>query len=87
MLAALGNQLVEQRLQVRAHAVQLADDRRTVRIGITERGLALLAELAGGVRICHTRQLGHLVPGELRTLIDLLRKARQPHEPPGSEWR
>src|SRR5207237_6765471 len=30
-----------------------ADDRRTVRVGITERGRALLAELAEGVRDCH----------------------------------
>src|SRR5437868_4008888 len=64
-----------------------ADDRRTVRIGITERGLALLAELADGVRRCHTLQLGHLDPDELRTLVDLLRRARRPHEPPGSGWR
>src|SRR5436190_8276398 len=63
-----------------------ADDRRTVRIGITERGLALLAEQVDGVRRCHTLQLGHLEPDELQTLIELLRKARRPHEPPGSGW-
>jgi DNA-binding MarR family transcriptional regulator len=64
-----------------------AEDRRTVRIRITAQGLALLVALAEGVRNCHTLQLGHLEPGELESLINLLRKARQPHEPPGSGWR
>jgi DNA-binding MarR family transcriptional regulator len=62
------------------------EDRRTVCIGITRAGLALLDELAEAVRDCHRRQLGHLDPGELRLLIDLLRRARAPHEPPGSRW-
>lgn len=64
-----------------------AGDRRTVRVAITQAGLDLLDELAAEVRACHLGQLGHLDPGELRTLIDLLRKARSPHEPPESNWR
>jgi DNA-binding MarR family transcriptional regulator len=63
-----------------------AEDRRTVRIGITEAGLALLGELAAAVRECHMRQLGHLAPNEVAALVDLLRKARGPHEPPDSNW-
>jgi DNA-binding MarR family transcriptional regulator len=63
-----------------------ATDRRTVCIGITEAGLALLGELAGAVRECHARQLGHMAPGEVAALVDLLRKAREPHEPPDSNW-
>lgn len=63
-----------------------ASDRRTVCIGITEAGLALLAELAGAVRECHARQLGHMAPEEVAALVDLLRKAREPHEPPDSNW-
>lgn len=66
---------------------RVEEDRRTVRIGITAQGLALLEALAPEVRECHRRQLGHLEPEELRTLTELLRKARSPHEVPGSSWR
>ena len=66
---------------------RLADNRRVVHIGITEPGLDLLNRLADEVRACHERQLGHLSAGELRTLIDLLRKVRRPHEPTESDWR
>src|SRR5215831_12032122 len=45
-----------------------ADNRRVVRIGITEAGLALLRELREPVRQCHARQLGHLSPQELQDL-------------------
>jgi DNA-binding MarR family transcriptional regulator len=64
-----------------------AGNRRTVHVGITAAGTALLDEIAEEVRACHERQLGHLSPGELRTLVDLLRKARTPHEPEDSSWR
>jgi DNA-binding MarR family transcriptional regulator len=64
-----------------------AGNRRVVHVGITPAGVALLDEIAGEVRACHARQLGHLEPRELRTLVELLRKARQPHEPEGSTWR
>ena len=63
------------------------EDRRTVRVGITEAGTALLAEMAAAIRECHLRQLGHLEPEELRSLTALLRRARGPHEPPESNWR
>ena len=61
-------------------------NRREVHVGITAAGAALLDELSAEVRACHERQLGHLSPEELRTLTDLLRKARGPHEPEGSSW-
>ena len=64
-----------------------ADNRRVVRVGITEAGLALLDELAPEVRACHASQLGHLDPDQMSTLVQLLRRARDPHEPPESEWR
>ena len=64
-----------------------ADNRRVVHVGITETGLALLDQLDAEVRDCHIRQLGHLRPAELRTLIDLLRKVRGPHESADSIWR
>jgi DNA-binding MarR family transcriptional regulator len=64
-----------------------ADNRRVVHVGITDAGCALLDQLAAEVRACHTRQLGHLEPAELHTLVELLRKAREPHEPEASTWR
>jgi DNA-binding MarR family transcriptional regulator len=66
---------------------RLADNRRVVLVGITDAGLALLDEMADEVRACHARQIGHLEPEELQTLVDLLRKARTPHEPEVSPWR
>jgi DNA-binding MarR family transcriptional regulator len=65
---------------------RLADNRRVVKVGITEHGLQLLAELDGPVRECHERQLGHLTDEQLNTLIELLRMVRTPHEEPGSIW-
>jgi DNA-binding MarR family transcriptional regulator len=66
---------------------RLAENRRVVRVGITEAGLALLAELDAPVCACHARQLGHLSPAELKTLVHLLRAARAPHEEAESSWR
>jgi DNA-binding MarR family transcriptional regulator len=61
-------------------------DRRTVLVEIAPAGLALLERIAAPLKECHARQLGHLSGGDLATLIALLRKARSPHEPEGSEW-
>jgi DNA-binding MarR family transcriptional regulator len=63
-----------------------ADNRRVVRVGVTDAGLALLREIAGPLRDCHARQLGHLPPADLRRLCDLLRAARRPHEDDGGTW-
>jgi DNA-binding MarR family transcriptional regulator len=63
-----------------------AENRRVVNIGITPAGVALLDQLADEVLQCAQTQLGHLSETEVETLIDLLRKSRQPHEPPGGEW-
>ena len=63
------------------------DNRRVVTVGITPAGIELLRGMAAEVRECHLRQLGHLEAGEMRTLIELLRKARGPHETDGSTWR
>jgi DNA-binding MarR family transcriptional regulator len=62
------------------------DNRRTVRVGITESGISLLKEIAGPLKQCHAQQLGHLTPDELRQLGALLRAARQPHEDQDSPW-
>ena len=65
---------------------RMVDNRRVVQVGITDAGLALLKQLDQPVRQCHHRQLGHLSPPQLQSLVELLRTARQPHEPEGSAW-
>ena len=64
-----------------------ADNRRVVRVGITDAGLALLRDLREPLRRCHGRQLGHLSQKELKDLAALLRAARIPHEDADSRWR
>jgi DNA-binding MarR family transcriptional regulator len=63
-----------------------ADNRRVVRIGITDAGLALLDDLQGPLQACHGRQLGHLSRKRLHDLVALLRAAREPHEDAASAW-
>ena len=64
-----------------------ADNRRVVNIGIAPAGIALLDAIAGPLRECHRRQLGHLKPADLKKLSELLRAARQPHEDADSTWK
>jgi DNA-binding MarR family transcriptional regulator len=64
-----------------------AENRRLVRVRITPAGLDLLKILDTEVRACHERQLGHLTPAELKSLAELLRAARHPHELSESDWR
>ncbi len=54
------------------------EDRRFVLSRITRAGLDLLAQLDPEVAAANRRLLGHLSPGKLRTLIDLLGEARNP---------
>jgi DNA-binding MarR family transcriptional regulator len=63
-----------------------ADNRRVVRVGITDAGLALLEQLNDPILECHGRQLGHLSRQQLLDLVALLRKAREPHEPTDGAW-
>jgi DNA-binding MarR family transcriptional regulator len=51
-------------------------DRRLVNTRITHAGLDLLKKLDVPVNAAHEKQLGHLTKTELRTLIELLAKAR-----------
>ncbi|HTV58199.1 MAG TPA: MarR family transcriptional regulator [Verrucomicrobiae bacterium] len=51
-------------------------DRRTVTARITPAGLRLLARLDQPVQAAHRRQLGHLGPKRLKTLIQLLEACR-----------
>jgi DNA-binding MarR family transcriptional regulator len=64
-----------------------AENRRVVSVGITAAGLELLRAIAGPLRDCHKRQLGHLKEEDLKRLVALLRAARRPHEEEGSIWR
>jgi DNA-binding MarR family transcriptional regulator len=66
--------------------VRPAENRRVVRVAVSDAGLALLKELAGPLRDCHARQLGHLTDEQRRELVELLRAARAPHEEPDSSW-
>lgn len=59
-----------------------AANRRVVEIGITPAGCELLKSLAGPVRECHRRQLGHLGEKALRLLTKALAAAARPHEAP-----
>ena len=52
-------------------------DRRVVRTCITEKGLAVLAELDPVIADCHRKHLGHMSQTQLRQLIDLLEVARE----------
>jgi DNA-binding MarR family transcriptional regulator len=54
-----------------------APDRRFVTTRITRAGLALLARLDTPITRLHARQLGHLGPEKLETLIHLLAEARE----------
>lgn len=63
------------------------ENRRVVRVIITEAGLGLVREVAGPLRACHARQLGHLGAERLRLLADLLREARRPHESDEGLWK
>ncbi len=56
-------------------------DRRFVRTRITPAGRAVLARIDRPIAALHELQLGHLGPGRLRTLIDLLALAREAPEP------
>jgi len=53
-----------------------AADRRVIITRITEAGLQLLASLDAPIDALHIRQLQHLGPERLRTLIGLLERAR-----------
>ena len=57
--------------------VRSSIDRRQVSTTLTERGRALVESLEEAVAAEHERQLGHLDDTQLRTLIELLTRARE----------
>ncbi len=62
-------------------------NRRQVLIRLTPTGLEFVKRLDEPVRSCHERQLGHLSEEQQRSLKELLRIVRVPHEEEGSVWR
>ncbi len=58
------------------------ENRRVVYVSITAAGVAVVGRLAADVKRLGKHQLGHLDRRTLRTLIDILSKAREPHEDP-----
>ena len=65
---------------------RLPENRRVVQVGISDKGIKLLEEIALPLAECHAKQLGHLDGEQLQELVRLLRLARQPHESPDSKW-
>lgn len=55
------------------------EDRRVVRVAITDAGLHVLEELDEPVVRAHRAQMGHVSEADLARLIVLLAKVRQPH--------
>jgi DNA-binding MarR family transcriptional regulator len=64
-----------------------AENRRVVRVSITEPGLALVKQIDKPLRECHQQQLGHLSAAQLAELVKLLQLARAPHENSQSTWK
>ncbi len=57
--------------------VRSTEDRRLVNTTLTKSGRDLVGDLDAEVARVHKKQLGHLTDVELRTLIDLLNRARE----------
>ncbi|WP_261337832.1 MarR family winged helix-turn-helix transcriptional regulator [Gimesia maris] len=75
---------LEKRLLVKRS--RLPENRRVVEIAITKQGLALLKKMEKAVLEMHRQQLGHLSEKEHNSLIQLLKKARKPHEDSSCDW-
>jgi DNA-binding MarR family transcriptional regulator len=69
------------------HRERRPENRRVVEVGITSDGLKLLEQIAPAVQQCHKQQLGHLSAKDLKQLVELLQRVRQPHEETDSLWR
>jgi DNA-binding MarR family transcriptional regulator len=78
-MTRLLDKLEEQGFVVRERCTE---NRRVVFVSITSGGEAVVDRLAADVQRCGKDQLGHLGRNTLRTLIDILRQAREPHEDP-----
>ncbi len=58
--------------------VRCPEDRRVIRVALTERGTSILTALDEPLAALHHRLLGHLAAAELKELIRVLEKIREP---------
>jgi DNA-binding MarR family transcriptional regulator len=58
--------------------LRCAKDRRVIYVALTDEGMTTLAELDEPLVALHQKLLGHLPQGELKELIRLLEKVREP---------
>ena len=65
---------------------RVPENRRVVEVSITRQGQALLKKMDQSVVAMHHQQLGHLSAPEHNKLIQLLKKAREPHEDASCDW-
>jgi DNA-binding MarR family transcriptional regulator len=65
---------------------RMADNRRIVEVLITDAGISLLEAMSAEVLQMHQSQLGHLSASQQQQLIDLLKRARAPHEDASCDW-
>jgi DNA-binding MarR family transcriptional regulator len=63
-----------------------SEDRRAVMVSITAEGRKRVSDMSDSLEEMHREQLGHLGGNDLRSLVELLAKVRQPFEPLGSSW-
>ena len=53
-------------------------DRRIIYVALTDQGMKTLADVDGPLVALHQKLIGHLSQGELKELIRLLEKVREP---------
>src|SRR6185436_5503841 len=58
--------------------LRCAQDRRVIYVALTDQGTKTLADLAEPLLALHRKLMGHLPQGELKELIRLLEKVREP---------
>src|SRR5690242_20263084 len=60
------------------HRVRCEDDRRVIYVALTDQGTRTLADLDEPLLALHRKLMGHLSQGDLKDLIRLLEKLREP---------
>ena len=58
--------------------LRCAKDRRVIYVALTDQGTKILADLDEPLLSLHRKLVGHLLPGDLKDLIRLLEKLRDP---------
>src|ERR1700752_4242544 len=60
------------------HRLRCDTDRRVIYVALTDQGTRTLADLEGPLLALHRKLVGHLSQGDLKDLVRLLEKLRQP---------